>query len=451
MIAQIDGARHDERMTSTAGTRDAAGWGLAASLVVASAVAAAIVSATATPRADGPWLLSGSPMWIVLVPVAVAVTVVIAVWNRFRGDRRLARWVLAGAAAATAYSVAGAASGWLFLQGATASALFALAVAVATSGWTAVLALLQATALVAAESALGRRYGRRALTVILAAGIAVSSVGLLLPGRLALDAFPGMPTILPPEAAGSDAADVTSGIIASAWMASLFVAPIVLWTGAVRAGGVRRHVLIRVASGALLPALVVMVCGVWAAIVAAGGDAASEVNGLATGFAAALPVTAWWLSATVRDATGAGPRAVTSVANVVRILLWALYALTVAQTSGPAAAAFGGTAAHGALAATVLLAATFWPWSLLVRWCTRKVDARAAVAAAAALRGDERPAGERAQDALRAAMADPGVRVLLRRPGRWIDVHGDAVDAPAQSEHNYIHDVKGMSNGLFCS
>lgn len=410
--------------------RHAAGWILTASAVGAGAIASAVLGAVAAPREDGPWALSGAPAWIALLPLAVLATLAIASWSLTRGDRRLATWTLATATLATAYSAASAGAGWLFLHGASDSAPFAVCVWFGGSGWTTVLAILQGTAFVAAQSVLDRRFARPALIAIATAGCVAPVVLAFLPGSLILDAFPDMPALLPRDVAGSPEADLAIALTIYVWMASLLIAPIVLWIGAGRATGVRRHVLVRVASGALLPGLVVMVCGVLAVLV--GRDSAgAEVNGLAIGFATALPLTAWWLSATVHDAVRPGPRARTGIAAVIRALLWIFYVLAVAQLAGPVASAWGDSPAAGAVTATALLALTLVPWSWLVRWCASKADARAALAASVAGRGDDRPAGERAETALREALADPDARVLLRRPHHWIDVLGEPASPPS--------------------
>lgn len=428
MIAPLTRSGDDERMTAER-RADAAGWVLMASAIGAGAIGSAVLGAVATPSEDGPWVLSGAPAWIVLLPLAVLATLAIALWSLARGDRRLATWTFATATLAMVYSITGAGAGWLLLQGYSDSWMFAACVWFAGSGWTTVLAMLQGTAFVAAQSVLDRRFARPALFGTVAAGCAVTLISAFFPGSLALDDFPDMPALLPREVAGSIEADLAIALTIYVWMASLLIAPIVLWIGAGRATGVRRHVLVRVAAGALLPGLVVMMCGVLAVLVGRDSTGA-EVNGLATGFTTALPLTAWWLSATVRDAVGPGPRVRTGVAGVVHVLLWVFYLLAVAQLAGPIASAWGDSPAVGAVTATALLALTLVPWSWLVRWCAAKVDARAALAASIAARGD-RPAGERAETALREALADPDARVLLRRPHHWIDVNGELVAPPS--------------------
>ncbi|MGC4013772.1 MAG: histidine kinase [Luteolibacter sp.] len=102
----------------------------------------------------------------------------------------------------------------------------------------------------------------------------------------------------------------------------------------------------------------------------------------------------------------------------------------------------GGSAAAGAVAMALSIAATLWPWHLFVRWCVRRADPRTAVALAAVdepLR-DEESAAERAERVLREAVGDPAAYLKLRRsaPGPataadcWIGVDGALIDAPSE-------------------
>ncbi|MET0736020.1 MAG: histidine kinase [Microbacterium sp.] len=417
------------------GRRPAAvtGWALGAVGIGALAVAAVLLAArtddTSFPSAE----LTQSPTWTIVMAPSLALALGFTVWTGYRGEVRLARWMLAACASAALYWFAPAAGGALVEAGATGAWVFALLLVIGVSGWTTVLALLQLTALTAAEAAVGESVARGARTVLVVGAVCALASPLLLPFTDQLTEYPRVPTVLPRELLGIPALQITGTVVVYLWMFSLFVAPIVLWVAAVRARGARRRALARVAIGAMLPALVVALCGVLASMERTGSG--FEVDGLALGFSIALPATLGWLAATVRDAKSASAR-VTSIGGIVRALLWTLYVLSIMQIAAPLATAFGSSPASGALVSIVVLAATFLPWRMLVAWCVRKVDPRAAIAAAIAADRTGAPAVV-AQDALRDALGDQDARLLIpiRSEGAvdWLDADGYPTEPPPSS------------------
>lgn len=419
------------RRGSPVARRSLAGWVIAVGLVVTSTIAA-IVLGLQFPDPDFPSaVLTQSPTWLVVMTPSFAFALAIVLWAVRHDERRLARWMLAACAAVAAYWLAPSIGTALIAVGGTGSPLFALTAAVALGAWTTVLALLQLTALAAARVATGRAIARRARWVV-GVGMAIpATVALLLPFPDMLDAYPGMPTLLPDAVVRHPAMPVVSTVCLFAWMASLFVAPIALWACALRSDGIDRRALVRIALGALMPAMVVALCGLLAELEQIG--ASVEVDGLAVGFSLALPLTLGWLTATMRDARTVSAR-FTSISAVVRALLWALYVFAMIQLITPLARLFGGSAAAGAFAAIAALAATFVPWRMLVGWCARKADPRAAVARAAVAADRTGAPGAVAERALRDALGDPGLCLLItigiEEHPVWVDATGTRSEPP---------------------
>lgn len=403
----------------------AAGLGLAAIVVVSLVLG----------RSGHSDPLTGSLVWMVCAPPSIAATFAAAVWNALRGVRRLAAWQLACAFAVAGYWLGGALTGTLAAVGAGGTLGYTLIAAVPGAGWTVVLALLQATAVIAGQTAgyLPRRRWPQALLL----GGAVPGVVL---STLSSPA-PGAVPLLPAPIAGSDAFAMVTGTVYLAWIVSLVVAPVWLFVLALRESGTRRRGLARIAVGSMVPALVVLLCGLLAALVAeALGWTGAEAIWLAVGFLLAVPATSIWLSATVKEATDPAGGSVTSISMALRLALWSLYVLGVVQFVGPLASVLGGGAAAGAIAMALALAATFWPWRLLVAWCVRKSDPRTLVASRAmdAASHGSGSAAVTAQRVLREALGDQGVRVLIDRGGRWVDADGAPAPDP---EHDPVSDT----------
>jgi signal transduction histidine kinase len=299
---------------------DAAGWGLAAS-VVAAAATAAIALGLLSPNPDFPSaVLTQATSWVVVMTPSLAVALGIALWTARRGEAALARWMMTACAAVSAYWLAPAVGGALRNAHIGGPAVL-VAAAAGAALWTTVLALLQLTALSAAAAAVGRPVAR----------------------------------------------------------------------------GAARFVL--------------------------------EVDGLAVGFSLALPATLGWLAATVRDSRSASAR-LTAIGAVVRVLLWVLYVLLLVQLVTPLAGAMGGGAAAGAFFAIAVLATTFVPWRLLVAWCARKADPRAAVAAASIAADRFGDPGIVAERALREALGDPDAQLLIAIEDGWVDAQGRPATPP---------------------
>jgi signal transduction histidine kinase len=408
-------------------------WWSAASVAIAAATVEAEVLGVATWHDPGAATsFSGTVVWAVAFPVTIVTILGIAWWNLACGDRRLARWSFACAIATTVYALASALMVWLPTHGGSGTAPLAGAVTVVAGGWTAVLALLQASVLVAGESALGRPFGRRGRVALLGAASLVMLTGVLFPPPMEIPDPADVPTLLPVGIARSAVAATVSSTVAALWMISTLVLPITLWVAATRARGTRRRLHVRLALGSLLPAMVILLCGVLGAMLSAGAVGDAEMGALAGGFALAHPATLGWLTLTVRDATAVSRPAMTTVPMMVRALLWVGYALAVFQISAPLGGLLGTHPTHGALATTLVLAVTLVPWALLVRWCVNRSDPRATFAGAvreATAQGLS--SGTVAEHALREALANPEARLLLRRtPRRWTTAAGSPTEPP---------------------
>jgi signal transduction histidine kinase len=407
-------------------------WGAVSAVLVVAVGGAELLGVASWHEPGAATSFSGTLIWTVAMPLTVAATLAIAWWNAFRGDGRLARWSLVSAIATVVYSLASSAVVWLPSRGGAGSALLAAAVTVVACGWTVVLAVLQASVLTAGESATGRPFGRRARAALLAAASVVVVTGILLPPPMDRPDPAQVPTLLPPEVARSAVAETVTGTVAALWMVSTLVLPIALWIAVARVRGTRRRLYARLALGALLPPMVVLLCGVLGVMLTAGAVGDVEMGALAGGFALAQPATLGWLTLTVRDATAVSRPAMTTVPAMVRVLMWTGYALAVFQVSAPLGALLGNHPTHGALASTLVIALTVTPWALLVRWCVGRSDPRAAFRAAAReAAGDGLPSAVVAERAFREALGSPEARLLLcRSPRRWTTADGSAAQPP---------------------
>ncbi|WP_404433628.1 histidine kinase [Microbacterium lacus] len=367
---------------------------------------------------------TSTPVWTVAAPIAAAMVFALAVWNRFRGARALAPWILAMAGGLTFYNLFLELAAWLDATGQTGHILFLVVVVFATSGWMITLASAQVAAAAAGSIVIGDRSAARLVTFVLGALAIVILAGLLVPPAFALEEFGDTPTILPRTFVLSASAQTVSYGIVLAWMLSLLVAPLVLGVRAARTRGPLRPVLARLAVGAVLPFAVVLLCGVLGLPVAAGSNAEIETIALTFGFCTAFPLTAWWLSAVVRDATSGDGRAVTALVRIIPGLLWTVYGLALVQLVLPVATVVGLTAAASVILTALVFAATVVPWLWFVRWCIRRVDPRRAVAAAVirAVENTDTSPGSLAEGALRQALDEPDARLLIARPdGLWWD------------------------------
>ncbi len=320
--------------------RTTASWTIAAVLLVALfATGFALTSMDPSGPATLP-RFTATPAWSITAPLAAASVFAIAAWNRWRGDRVLARWFLASAFSIGVYHLGGELGGWLERNGSTGTWAFALGTFLTFAGWTLVLAILQASAVTAGERALGERWGRGLRLFVMVSIGTVVIVNVVIRDAKTIAQFPAMPRILPVELDTAPAAQVALTLSGLLWMVSLIIVPVLVWIAVARARGIRRQTLARIAIGTLLPALVIMLCGVLG-LSAGGGDLMLELSGLAVGFGIAAPVTAIWLTATVRDATMPGGAALTTVTRVSSVLLWLFYVLGVVQVGGWVTATIG--------------------------------------------------------------------------------------------------------------
>ena len=429
--------------------RTTASWAIAAVVLVALFAGGFWFGALAP---DGPSVLprfTGSPAWSIAAPLAAGAVFCIAVWNRLRGDRVLARWFVASAMSLGAYHFGGELAAGLERSGNTGTWAFAFGAVLTFAGWTFVLAILQAAAVTAGARALGEPWGRGLRLFVIGAVTALAVVNLVIRDAESTSLYPHMPLILPIELDTAPVAQAIIGLSGPLWMLSLIAVPVVVWIAVARARGIRRQILARIAIGTLLPALVVMLCGVLG-VAAAGGDETFELVGLAIGFCVAAPVTALWLTATVREATVAGSSSLTTGARPAAALLWIFYGLGVVQVGGWVTGALGIATGRAIVVTTLICAATAVPWLLFVRWCVRRIDPRRNLAAMIVARGGDVAAGDPAvlaQTALREALSDPRARLLIAAPrDTWVDVDGSPATPEESTGDSH---VTGAADAVF--
>lgn len=425
-------------------------WVVLCAVVV---VLAAASLALARPGFGDP--LTGTPAWRIGAAVALAAMLGLVWVNVLSGQVRLAHWCGAVSLAVAGYWLCGAAASALASDdGAPApggGVLVLVASSVAAAGWCLVLALVQASALVAAEEA-GLLHGTaRARAAIVAAALVVLALALAAPPPQAAP----VPRLVPREVAEGPVFSLVQSFVVFGWMLAQLVVPVTVVVLGLRARDTRRRGLVRVAVGASAPVLIILVCGLCAALAGAvGGFRDAEGSGLAIGFCAAVPLALGWLTATVRESTASSPVPLTSIAHVLRAALWLFYVFGVVQVVVLLVPVLRGGAVAGAVATALVLAVTVHPWRLLVRWCVRRADARTAVAEAALAAlphgGDGDASAVRAQRTLQDALGDPSLRVLIARPGeRWIDAGGGASVRPEGTAPVLIvADVAGRCLGV---
>ncbi|PZU47903.1 MAG: hypothetical protein DI566_04910 [Microbacterium sp.] len=435
------------RPAGTALAASAGAWAAPALAVGALVIASLVVG---SPAAADP--LTGSIAWRVGMPLALAATSGIAIWCRLSVSARLARWIWAAALAAGGYWLGAAAASAIAAAGATDSLAYTLVATIPAGAWTVVLAVLQCAAVVAGQEAgcLGRRSWPT-VTLLGAAGVMLLATLISAPP----DVAPA--SILPASVVASPVFVAVTSALLYGWMLSLLVLPVTMFVLAARSRATARRARARIAVGALCPLLVVLLCGLLAAVLRESEWRGDEATWLAIGFALALPLTCGWLAATVREATAEEGGWFTSLATALRGALWALYVLGVVQLVTNFTPLLGGDAAAGAVAMALVLATTFWPWLLLVRAAVRRFDVRTAVAeaAVAAVRPDggavglAEPAGPACERVAAEALSDPDVRVLLARPGgRWIAADGTPSSPAEQVATLTVTDATGLPLGV---
>lgn len=417
---------------------------LPAALIASMLVAALVIGPT-----DAGDPLTSSAAWRIAMPLALAGTVGIAAWGRRAASPRLAWWTELIAIVAALYWLGAAVAGAMERASATASVWFTLALSVPYAGWVIVLAALQCAAIIAGQEAGCLSIRRAPIAVIQGVTGVVYASGVV-------GAPPDLVPVplLPAEVAINPVFEAVSAVLINGWMLSLMILPVSMFVMAARATGAKRRARVRIAVGSLLPALVVLVCGMMGALVfGTEGERATQSHTmlLALGFCLALPLTTGWLAATVREARAATGGWFTSLATVLRVTLWTLYVLGLVQVVTLVTPALGENAAAGAIATALVAAATLWPWVLLVRFVLRRFDVRTAVAhaALAALPPGSEPAGQVCARVVAEAFGDAHTRVLLARPdGRWIDADGLDVAPRADTPKLDVTDATGRVLGI---
>lgn len=417
-------------------------WALACLAVLGS-----VASSLVLGRSGSGDPLTSSTVWMVVMPLALAATVGIALWCRLAVSARLARWVMGVALVAAAYWLGAAVTGTMVAADATHSLAFALIASIPAGAWTCVLAVLQCVAVVAGQEAGCLPVRRWPVALMLSAGAA-----MLVLAALSAPADAAAVSLLPASITASETFVVVVSALVYTWMLSLLVLPVALFVLAARSSGTARRARARIAVGALLPALVVFVCGLLAALAANGTEwGVDEGSWLAIGFALAMPLACGWLAATTREATAAETGWFTSLETALRVSLWALYVLGAIQLVGLFTPLLGGDATAGAITMALVLGVSFWPWLLLVRAAVRRFDVRTAVAraAVAAIRPGAEPPGAVCARVVSEALADPTARVLLARPGgRWATVEGDAAAPQPGAPTLAVSDATGRPLGI---
>lgn len=375
--------------------------GAAVSTALAVAHVAWLNDATTEPRETS----LATPLWMVLAPAVILAMAALGLFNEARGRQRAGR-ALAGVALAMACYQ-------LLLAAVTPEStsqlppLMSGAVNIlGQGGWMVVLAASQLCALAVFGLCSGTRKVRleRFVVAALVAGIATTALG--------------------PEVAG---------VVVLLWMSTLAVVPVALWLAVVRFHGRRRLPVLQVALGSVVPALVVLICGVLAVAVGFGAsDRGTEIDVLGAGFLLGQLGSAVLFTSALESLEKKSWSPQNSAATVsVRIALWGVYLLAAAQAGAVAGAAWGGEVVDVAVTTTVVVAAGAPLWRKLVAWCEVLANPRRAAAAALVRAGGQqslRSPGPLAREVLQKTLGDPELAVLLAlSEDRYITPEGVAV------------------------
>ena len=362
-----------------------------------------------------------SPVFWLGVTSSALITAAIGLWTARQIDRILGRWLEILAVTVAGYVLSAAIVAVLIASDETSSVGGMLLYLVAGGAWVIALACAQYCAVVAHDRVVGKRSRALGATIasLTAAAFVVGCLAFPLDGGPFADA----PSLLPAEFTASPLIAGVGATFVFGWMGCLLVTPIVLWTGARKTEGRVRQGIVRAAIGSIAPFAVVLLCGLLALTVRRGETIEGDV--LMIGFALAVPTTAIWLAGTVGDALGTVRWRLGPVPVIVQVVLWILYALAVVQIAVPIGELIGGDSAYDAVVVTVVLAGVTVPlMHRFVQWILRRADPRRALARAlidAEGDGTDRDPAGTARHALRTALDDPGLDIMLAlSEGRWV-------------------------------
>lgn len=399
--------------------RSAVAGTLRFAVLAAVVVTSSITLARSAPEVEDFYPVS--PAFWLGVTSATLSTAAIGLWTGQRIDRILGRWLEILAFAVAGYILSSATVASLIARDETSSVGGMLVYLVAGGAWVIALACAQFCAVVAHDRVVGKRS--RALRATIASLTAAAFVVGCLAFPLGGGPFADAPSLLPAEFTASPIVAVVGAMFVFCWMGCLIVAPIVLWTGVRKTESRVRQGIVRAAIGSIAPFAVVLLCGLLALTIRRGETIEGDV--LMIGFALALPTTAIWLAGTVGDALGTAPWRLGPVPVIVQVVLWILYALAVVQIAVPIGELIGGDRMYNAVVVTVVLAGVTVPLvHRFVQWILRRADPRRALATAlidAEGDGADRDPARTARHALRTALGDPGLDIMLAlSDGRWV-------------------------------
>ncbi|MFL1381314.1 sensor histidine kinase [Nocardiopsis protaetiae] len=395
--------------------------------------AAAVPCAAALLWAWSQGLRYGSTSPALALPLAAAVIAFAAAswWTAVRTPGTVARWTAATCACLLAYLAGGAGAALYTGLGGQRDALALLFLWVHGPGAQVPVAVLQlCLAAVAARIAPGAVPLRAfAWTLLPLSAVHLVTAVLLIPhGPPFADVRP--PVDLP-------ALEVPAVVLGTlVWVVPVLAGPVLVWRAAARSRGRARRRLSLVAACALTPVVTIVFCVVGMSLadpIGLLGTTAAE-GILAVAYcvpflvaAAGIPLTLW--PAPEERVLLLVPRVVSGTVAVVVSLLFAIVVVTLGTAAG---VGFGDGAPLAVALVTLAATAASTPLrTRLTRRLTLAVDpGRATAARLVRGRVDRSRPGPEAQRILRASLADPAVRLLLRLPeGRgWVDAEDRPVD-----------------------
>jgi signal transduction histidine kinase len=414
--------------------RAATRWlGGAAVMLALLAVLAGSMVLAAQARAAGIVFFGTEPANGILLGCASLISAAIAWWVR-ASSRMVSRWIMAIALFTLSYQVAFAVGSWLASPLGPRGTLSTLVVLLAICGHMPILALLQLTALRVDTQLSGRRHPV-AMTVIL--GLAATMIVLTFLTFRAPEPVEFLPPLVNAEWTTSGTLALVTQILNEAFLATMFLGPIVLWRSVAKARRATKPRLTIAALSAFMPLCVVTFCGALGLGISFGGMGTEIATYLLLGgFAFAGPLTAAGFAAALHRPEKALRLRSDFIGGTVVVFVGLLFAMVAATISIAVSVFVDGGAAWAIVVITLIAATLLSPLRRrLVRWLTHRADPRRALAATLAQRASHagtQDAGRTAQDAVREVLADPEAILILSLPGGtgWVAIDDTPVPGP---------------------
>lgn len=390
--------------------------------------------------------------WVVVVgfPIAVVATMISGWLLRRRGERAVARWMLATAAALLLHLVGLAFMNWRVTQGEASRPLVSWLALAGLGGHIAPFVLLQAALLAARDHVAGWSHRCRPLVIGL---LAIATANVLF-GAAIMEPDPPLNGIRAPLGETWLTGLATSWLwtaVSVSWLLSVLVGPVALWRAVgTTTGRVRRRLSV-IAVVSLLPVSTIVCCVLLLpALMAADLPQSVAADVLFAFYLFAMALSAVGMAAALDPRLESLRHRTNVFQGSVQAAIGLLFALAAITVSTLAALNLAGGSLGVAVVATVVVVALLWPVrTRMARWLVLRADPRRAAAAdlvrQARGQASEHPA-QLARQVLRRSLGDPNLEMAVRLPatGRWVSVEGADVAVPETHPPGSVTLVPGV-------